>query len=43
MPQLSKDQKLTQLVCICGFVNSGKTTVCYFLKKLGFQTFIVDE
>ncbi|MDE5767622.1 MAG: dephospho-CoA kinase, partial [Malacoplasma sp.] len=46
MSKVSKDKSLTNnsnLICITGFMGSGKSTFAKFLQDLGFSVFIADE
>ncbi|MDE6082479.1 MAG: hypothetical protein K2F52_01215, partial [Malacoplasma sp.] len=46
MSKVSKNKNLTNnsnLICITGFMGSGKSTFTIFLKELGFNVFIVDD
>lgn len=33
----------SKLICVTGFMGSGKTTVMHIIKQLGYKTFITDE
>ncbi|MDE7075298.1 MAG: dephospho-CoA kinase, partial [Malacoplasma sp.] len=46
MSKVSKNKNLTSdsnLICITGFMGSGKSTFVKFLQDLGFNVFVTDE
>ncbi|MCF0218035.1 MAG: dephospho-CoA kinase [Malacoplasma sp.] len=49
MPKMSENKKVeaikasSQLVCITGFMGSGKSQVMTFLQEMGYKIFLADE
>lgn len=44
MPKMSKEKiNDSKLICVTGFMGSGKTTFMNLLKEMNYETFIADE